>query len=666
MITQHDIHETVRPQSHETFNPGAVATADLLNQFRQASARLLPTLAQAATHLVTLEAWKYFGFANVHDFSREKLDHSGRWLRNLASTGTAIQQIPALAHAVTGNEGHEPLGRSAAFEISRVATTQTAARWIALARQSTVRQLKQLVHSHLSDAATIENDTERPCDSSHRRQASLFIPTPTYVAAAFEKLERVFLASNPGCARAEFLDALIAEYASTCPTVLDAQTGPGHTVAQTQSPQVEHLRERALQPLPAVPVPVAPLPQETHRQPSIFGGRLSEKQLGRLHIQALWSLQRAKQFESRAPSCGNQPRIEESLHTLLETLEIERDLSKHISLLLHWLEARDFWTLLGFDNGAHFSESVLQESASTYRNRLRFARALETSTSLYAAFESGDLSAQRVLRIARLANKLKLRVDAVGEWAEHASSITIKRLDDEIRFVCHAGSRNRRPLPPTDEEWFTSLRFGPGEARHHLLAGTLEALTLRPVANVFLKLWASSDTIDALRLCLRTVRRRLIAQSQHLAELSPAAETRLFPSIRLAGQFLNRSNSLPDWLCLLAILEEFAEEWDNPKHIVHRPTDAITIRDGWRCTAPGCSARSLEVHHIVYQSRGGSDEPSNLTTLCPFHHRMGEHGTLASVVGKAPLALRWLLGSGRQATLYVNERATIRRTALNP
>lgn len=119
---------------------------------------------------------------------------------------------------------------------------------------------------------------------------------------------------------------------------------------------------------------------------------------------------------------------------------------------------------------------------------------------------------------------------------------------------------------------------------------------------------------------------------------------------------MERGAYLPPWVGLLAILEEYAEEWDNPGRIDRRPTDHITIRDGWRCTAPGCTARSLEVHHIVYRSLGGSDAPHNLTSLCPFHHRMGEHGSLMVVTGAAPLQLRWQLGRGATRTSYHCER----------
>lgn len=48
----------------------------------------------------------------------------------------------------------------------------------------------------------------------------------------------------------------------------------------------------------------------------------------------------------------------------------------------------------------------------------------------------------------------------------------------------------------------------------------------------------------------------------------------------------------------------------------------VLARDGHRCRAPGCGRRTLlEIHHRVPVSRGGSDEPSNLVTLCHGCHQ---------------------------------------------
>jgi hypothetical protein len=50
-------------------------------------------------------------------------------------------------------------------------------------------------------------------------------------------------------------------------------------------------------------------------------------------------------------------------------------------------------------------------------------------------------------------------------------------------------------------------------------------------------------------------------------------------------------------------------------------------RDGGRCTADGCGSRyRLQVHHVLARSRGGGNDPANLTTQCWFHHMVVTHG----------------------------------------
>ncbi len=68
-------------------------------------------------------------------------------------------------------------------------------------------------------------------------------------------------------------------------------------------------------------------------------------------------------------------------------------------------------------------------------------------------------------------------------------------------------------------------------------------------------------------------------------------------------------------------------------------------RDGFRCTAPGCTARrNLHSHHIVFRSHAGTDEPRNRTTLCAFHHLRGIHAGTVSCRGHAPDDLVFELG----------------------
>jgi 5-methylcytosine-specific restriction endonuclease McrA len=51
----------------------------------------------------------------------------------------------------------------------------------------------------------------------------------------------------------------------------------------------------------------------------------------------------------------------------------------------------------------------------------------------------------------------------------------------------------------------------------------------------------------------------------------------------------------------------------------------ILRRDGYRCRICGTPAQPgapLHVHHLKARVVGGTNDPSNLITLCPPHHRM--------------------------------------------
>jgi hypothetical protein len=121
--------------------------------------------------------------------------------------------------------------------------------------------------------------------------------------------------------------------------------------------------------------------------------------------------------------------------------------------------------------------------------------------------------------------------------------------------------------------------------------------------------------------------------------------------LRLPRDLAAAFQALVAYRGLASILLEFVEVWDATPP---RASDRVYIRDGWRCTAPGCSSRrNLEDHHIRYRSRGGDNSLGNRTCLCRFHHRQGEHGGLMRVTGTAPLGMKWVSRMG----VFQNDRA---------
>jgi len=55
----------------------------------------------------------------------------------------------------------------------------------------------------------------------------------------------------------------------------------------------------------------------------------------------------------------------------------------------------------------------------------------------------------------------------------------------------------------------------------------------------------------------------------------------------------------------------------------------ILQRDGWRCQVCGIRT-NLQVHHLNYRGRGGSDRKENLISLCADCHRQVHEAAAAT------------------------------------
>jgi hypothetical protein len=210
--------------------------------------------------------------------------------------------------------------------------------------------------------------------------------------------------------------------------------------------------------------------------------------------------------------------------------------------------------------------------------------------------------------------------------------------------------------------WLAFLRREPGQARKRIIGlgyGLLERVSRRGALLERPRTWRLSPDLAArLRATLAVASEDLARRAQTYADqLSPAEEARLLPSERIALEYHRRRRPLPRWVAFLALLEECVRVWDDPASMTRRRLDAIHSRTGWRCTAPGCTARrNLQVHHICHRSLGGGDQDWNQISICAFHHLQGEHGRYARCLGRAPLHVAWRLGVAELNIWYLNER----------
>jgi hypothetical protein len=99
--------------------------------------------------------------------------------------------------------------------------------------------------------------------------------------------------------------------------------------------------------------------------------------------------------------------------------------------------------------------------------------------------------------------------------------------------------------------------------------------------------------------------------------------------------------------CLVALAEHFVETWKAQLRQANTLQRRIRARDRHFCQVPGCSRAAVHAHHIKPRSQGGSDDPSNLISLCAAHHLHGIHGGRMRVTGMAPDKLTWEFGLRR-------------------
>ena len=83
-------------------------------------------------------------------------------------------------------------------------------------------------------------------------------------------------------------------------------------------------------------------------------------------------------------------------------------------------------------------------------------------------------------------------------------------------------------------------------------------------------------------------------------------------------------------------VEEKREKRLEDESLEDKARKAVRLRDGARCSVPGCREAGVHLHHIVYRSRSKKLRwaTSNLCYLCVAHHRL-EHAGRIHISGNA-------------------------------
>jgi hypothetical protein len=292
------------------------------------------------------------------------------------------------------------------------------------------------------------------------------------------------------------------------------------------------------------------------------------------------------------------------------------------------------------------------------RALLRLERACCISPALGQAYRDGRLSwvqAHTVIPVVLIAHG---RPDS-DAWIAWAMQVSVRRLRDDVDRALL--------LTETDPEAFARTAGLPAAAHDAPASGAGEGERGGTIAGVHPAVPAREGPLHAdfpppdagVPHTEREAREGQIgAQPRDRVETSPAETSMFFvhaprPVARLVRAVLctvrraieRQTGRLPtNGQAFEAMLEHAFDAWAPPGSrtpAAHR----IFERDGWRCTAPGCSSfRNLHDHHIVFRSAGGSNDPANRTALCAWHHLRGVHKGILRCTGTAPDGLRFELG----------------------
>ena len=593
--------------------PSPDADAELVELVR-AQAPLRRAVARLAGRLVAVRGWERLGFARLRDYAVERLGVSARSIQDLAHVDGRLAELPRIEAAFVGGE----ISWTKTRLLTRVATPSDESHWLAFARSVTARELAREVRA--VDQGSLE--------------AGALAQEGAFGSALLVKRGDGGEQSETGSGSEEEGGGSEESWGS------DEEGAPGdlrETVMLRCTPVVRAKWHRARQlarrvageSLPvwacmeAVAAEVASaLPVDFH----VHEGPLDARVGGLAVVPTRKQPAGAPLRSIAANGCGEHVAAEldpfELDGQLRRLMAREQRLEARMGPLLLGLADTRMYRALGARSLEAYSRERLGISPRKVRALLRVERAGRRAPAFARAFRAGRLSWVRAHALVPLITAAgSSRPGAarwVSAWVDWAQQIPVRRLEDDVEraLIACETDLGSQPAPPGAELESGCRADGQTGAQATLRADRLE--TARPFFS------APRPVARFFRAVLCSVRRHL--ERVELARGSPA---RRLPT---EGEGLE------------AMLDHAIAVWSEPERRVSR-AHRVFARDGWRCTVPGCSSyRNLHDHHIVFRSAGGSDDLSNRTTLCAWHHLRGVHAGVVRCTGRAPEGLVFELG----------------------
>ena len=306
------------------------------------------------------------------------------------------------------------------------------------------------------------------------------------------------------------------------------------------------------------------------------------------------------------------------------------------------VQRRRLYRTLGHASLQLYATQALGFSDNRYWQFKRLVDDLDRLQALRSAVVAGDLGWTKAQQVARVATPA-----TQAAWVGRAKAVGRRELEREVRAARRAPREAAAPQ--------LGLPNGPGlapaqvpvPATLSLRADSLQLARFEALVEQARKSGAVAAGADRLEVVLAALE-ALVGRNAAGAARSKAAVAPVYqvvvhecPTCAAAAAVTNRGDlPLAPAQAARVNCDARRREQGGPNRatIPSRVRAAVLARDRHRCATPGCGAtRFLEVHHLTPRSRGGSNRPENLITLCgrchAFAHERIQAGLAPAQVG---------------------------------
>lgn len=258
---------------------------------------------------------------------------------------------------------------------------------------------------------------------------------------------------------------------------------------------------------------------------------------------------------------------------LLEIGARDESLNRALSFYLSDIAARKNYEDGGFSSAAHFAEAQLEIPQRRARELVRVGTELHHLNLVDDAFFAMEIGWTKVLYLLRV-----VQVTTQAPWVEFAKDASCRELQDEVKR-CRPGEL-------------------PGQGTRIGISTKLEDV---------------HASLDARTYAMFERARTSIRESSGCKEVSDSEVIE-----EMIKEFVaNR----PELDTFEEAEESLPYEERNRDELPAQTRELVISRDDHRCRSCN-SANSLHAHHIIFREFGGSNDPSNLLSLCATCHSM--------------------------------------------